>query len=113
VVDVKRVSVAVARSQMARLVRAAAGGDVFEIYNAKNLDAPRAVLVGPSALRQHDAAASRKPRTLRELIDCLPFKRHDVPRLRAALPDDAAPALRVRGRALSSKPRRRLRRQAR
>lgn len=96
VVDVKRVSVADARSEMPRLVRAAGSGDVFEIYNAKNLDAPTAVLVGPEVLRQHGVAASRKRRTLRELVDSLPFKRHEAPRLRAALPDDDAPALRLR-----------------
>lgn len=96
VLSVKRVSVADARSQMPRLVRATLHGDVFEIYNAKNEEAPSAVLVGPEMLRQQ-IVSPRQRRSLRELVDSLPFKRQGALRLRAELPDDVAPSLQLRG----------------
>lgn len=92
--DARRVSVASARSDMPRLVRATSDGDVFLIYNAKNDDAPTAILVSPDVLRQQ-ITSPRLRRNLRDLVDALPFKRRGAPRLRADLPDDEAPPLRL------------------
>jgi hypothetical protein len=96
-VDVERVSVAAARTEMAGLIRASAqSGRAFLIHNAKNASAASALLIDPGVLEQRLLAAVA-PRTLGQLIDTLPFKRRGSPRLVVNRPDDFAPARRVAG----------------
>ena len=89
----KRIPLANARSSMPTLIRAASRGEVFEIFNAKNEDAPTALLLSPDVLRQR--ISPRVRRTLAQLVESLPFKRHGSPRLSAELPDDEAPLIRL------------------
>lgn len=95
VLEVEQVPVASARTGMPGLIRASAeSGRAFLIQNAKNPAAASALLISPDVLRAR-LARSRSLRTLSELLDSLPFKRQDSPRLRAELPDDRLSELRV------------------
>jgi hypothetical protein len=97
-VDVERVSVASARTEMPGLIRASAeSGRAFLIHNAKNASAAGALLINPAVLEQRLLAAVT-PRTLGQLIDTLPFKRRGSPRIVVSRPDDYAPARRLPGR---------------
>ncbi len=97
VLDVESVAIASARTEMPGLIRASAeSGRAFLIQNARDPSAASALLISPEILQ--DRLAGGKPaRTLRTLIDSLPFGRHGAPRLTVDLPDDAAPALQIRG----------------
>jgi hypothetical protein len=96
-VDVERVSVASARTEMPGLIRASAEtGRAFLIYNAKNASAAGALLINPAVLEQRLQAAAA-PRTLGQLIDTLPFKRRGSRRVVVNRPDDFAPARRLPG----------------
>lgn len=98
-VDVERVSVASARTEMPGLIRASAeSGRAFLIHNAKNASAAGALLINPAVLEQRLQAAAT-PRTLGELIDTLPFKRRGSGRVVVSRPDDFAPARRLPGQA--------------
>jgi hypothetical protein len=100
VLDVEQVPVASARTGMPGLIRASAkSGRAFLIHNAKNPAAASALLISPDVLRER-LEQSRAVRTLGELLDSLPFKRQGSPRLRAELPDDRLPELRVPAGAL-------------
>jgi hypothetical protein len=96
-VDVERVSVASARTEMPGLIRASAEtGRAFLIHNAKNASAAGALLINPAVLEQRLQAAAT-PRTLGQLIDTLPFKRRGSRRVVVNRPDDFAPARRLPG----------------
>lgn len=96
--DVEPIAVASARTGMPGLIRASAEtGRAFLIRNAKNASAATALLINPEVLERR-LVAMKPRRSLGELIDTLPFKRHGAPRLVASPPDDNAPTLRVPGR---------------
>lgn len=96
-VDVERVSVASARTEMPGLIRASAEtGRAFLIHNAKNASAAGALLINPAVLEQRLQSAAA-PRTLGQLIDTLPFKRRGSRRVAVSRPDDVMPARRVPG----------------
>lgn len=97
VLQLTPMSVAYARSNLPKLLRLTLSGEVFEIRSAKDEQAPTAVLVGLDVIRQH-SVTGRHRRTLRDLIDSMPFKRHGNPLVRADLPDDDAPRLRAQVR---------------
>jgi hypothetical protein len=98
-VDVERVSVASARTEMPGLIRASAeSGRAFLIHNAKNASAAGALLINPAVLEQR-LLATAVPRTLGALIDTLPFKRRGSRRVVVNRPDDHAPERRLPGRA--------------
>ena len=95
VLEVEQVPVASARTGMPGLIRASAkSGRAFLIQNARNPAAASALLISPDVLRAR-LERSRTVRTLRELLDALPFKRQGSPRLRAELPDDGLSKLKV------------------
>lgn len=94
-VDVERVSVASARTEMPGLIRASAeSGRAFLIHNARNASAAGALLINPAVLEQRLQTAAA-PRTLGQLIDTLPFKRRGSRRVVVNRPDDVAPVRRV------------------
>jgi hypothetical protein len=96
-VDVERVSIASARTEMPGLIRASAEtGRAFLIHNAKNASAAGALLINPAVLEQRLQAVVA-PRTLGQLIDTLPFKRRGSRRVVVSRPDDVAPTRRVPG----------------
>lgn len=98
VFDVEPIAVASARTGMPGLIRASAEtGRAFLIRNAKNASAATALLINPEVLERR-LVAMKPRRSLGELIDTLPFKRHGAPRLVASPLDDDAPTLRVPGR---------------
>jgi hypothetical protein len=97
VLELTPMSMAYARSNLPKLLRLTRSGEVFEICGAKEERAPTAVLIGLDVIRQH-SVTERHRRTLRDLLDSLPFKRHGNPLVRADLPDDDAPRLRVQVR---------------
>lgn len=96
VLDVESVAIASARTEMPGLIRASAeSGRAFLIQNARDPSAASALLISPEIL-QDRLAGGKTTRTLRTLIDSLPFGRHGAPRLTVNLPNDVAPVLRVR-----------------
>lgn len=98
--DVEPIAVASARNSMPGLILASANmGRAFLIRNAKSASAASALLIDPKVLEQR--LSSMKPRrTLGELIDALPFRQHDAPRVVARLPNDEAPTLRISGQVI-------------
>ena len=102
-VDVERVSVAAARTDMPGMIRASAEtGQAFLIHNAKNPSAATALLINPAALDRRLSTPATK-RTLGELIDTLPFKRRGSPRVVVSQPDDHAPTLRIAGQGTATR----------
>ena len=97
VLNVEFVAVASARTEMPGLIRASAeSGRVFLIRNAKDPSAASALLINPEVLQER--FSKRKPsRTLGELLESLPFKRREAPRVMVSLPNDVAPKLRIHG----------------
>ena len=103
VLEVEQVPVASARTGMPGLIRASAeSGRAFLIQNARNPAAASALLISPDVLRER-LERSRFVRTLGQLLDSLPFKRHGSPRLRAELPDGALSELKIPAGALRAR----------
>jgi len=93
--EVEQVPVAWARTGMPALMRASAkSGRAFLIQNAKNPSAASALLINPDVLRAR-LERLRSTRTLGQLLESLPFKRHGSPRLTVELPDDGVAGLRI------------------
>lgn len=94
-IDVDEVGVGYARTEIPSLIRASARtGKAFHIRNAKNPDAPSALLVSPEALARIVSVRVQR-RTLGELLQSLPFKHIDTPRVRVNVPNNLMRPLRV------------------
>lgn len=94
-VDVDEIGVVDARAHMPRLIRAsAASGRAFHIRNAKNPQAPTALLISPDTLERWVRRA-HAPRTLGQVVDALPFKHAGDARVRVRVPDNTVRPLRV------------------
>lgn len=96
VIDVESVAIASARTEMPGLIRASAeSGRAFLIQNARDPSAASALLINPEIL-QDRLAGGKATRTLRALIDSLPFGQHGAARLTVDLPNDVASVLQIR-----------------
>ena len=90
---VSKVAVADTRRRMPSMIRAAGrGGVAYLIVNARSPAAETALLINP-ALLDRTILAGKSSRTLKEVIDSMPFKRIGSPLIDAAIPDDFAPDL--------------------
>ena len=93
--DVDEVPVGFGRGGIPGLIRASAkSGTFFHIRNARNPEAPSALLVSPAVLERF-VVGHRPRRTVAELLDALPFKNAEVPRVRAKVRNNTMRALKV------------------
>jgi hypothetical protein len=93
--EVVEVGVVSARASIPSMMRASAQtGRAYFIRNNKNPSAASALLVSPQALeRLLDAPVQR--RTLGSVLDALPFRGVEAPRIRNSHPDNTMRTLRV------------------